>query len=505
MDTQQTMPTQPDTRQELETLIRSRVPLIVIETRDEPRALDMLRALAIRLTQPVHLPMFQWKITEGLRRLDVDLGAPQAHNAEPSEVLKSIRATLKPGVYVLLDMHPFIGDPMHIRLIKDICQSYDEAPRTLVLISYQLQLPPELEHFAAKFELAFPTRNERRMIVEQVAQEWAQVNPGKRVGIDTHALELLIENLAGLSTGDTERLARQAVFNDGAITASDIEVITRAKHQLLNRNGVLGFEPDSRSFVDLGGMSRLKHWLKQRAPVFGGTTNLLDMPKGILLLGVQGCGKSLASRVVAGMFGVPLLRLDVGALYNKFIGESERSMRETLATSDATAPCVLWLDEIEKGFASDGHDSGTSQRVLASFLTWLAEKRTRVFVVATANDITKLPPEMIRKGRFDEIFFVDLPTEAVRLEIFRIHAAKRSLTINDASLSALAHAAEGFSGAEIEQAIVAAIYNAQGSNGICSPAHVLAEIRATRPLSVVMAEKISEIRDWAQDRTVPVD
>jgi hypothetical protein len=236
MDTPQNKPTPPDTRQELETLIRSRVPLIVIETRDEPRALDMLRALAVRLTQPVHLPMFQWKITEGLRRLDVDLGAPQAHNAEPSEVLKSIRATLKPGVYVLLDMHPFISDPMHIRLVKDICQSYDEAPRTLVLISYQFELPPELDHFVAKFELAFPTRDERRMLVEQVAGEWSQANQGMRVRTDERAMELLIENLAGLSTADTERLARQAVFNDGAITASDVEVVTRAKHQLLNRN-----------------------------------------------------------------------------------------------------------------------------------------------------------------------------------------------------------------------------------------------------------------------------
>jgi SpoVK/Ycf46/Vps4 family AAA+-type ATPase len=505
METINRSPSQPDSRHELETLIRSRVPLVLIETRDEPRALDLLRALAIRLTHPVHVPMFQWKITEGLRRIDVDLGPPQTHNTEPVDVLKTIRAIDKPGVYILLDFHPFIGDPIHVRLVKDICQSYSQTARTLVLISHQLQLPPELEHFVAKFELAFPTRDERRMLVENVAQEWSQSNQGKRVQSDARALELLIENLAGLSVADTERLARQAIFNDGAITASDIQTVTRAKHQLLNRNGVLSFEPDSRQFVELGGMNRLKLWLRQRAAVFTGATTMMDMPRGILLLGVQGCGKSLASRVVAGLFGVPLLRLDVGAIYNKYIGESERAIRETLATADATAPCVLWLDEIEKGFASDGHDSGTSQRILATFLTWLAEKKSRVFVVATANDITKLPPEMVRKGRFDEIFFVDLPTEPIRADVLKIHADKRSLAINDSALKALAHASEGFSGAELEQAIVSSIYTAQASNAACSPAHVLAEIKATKPLSIVMSEKIAELREWASDRTVPAD
>jgi len=230
-----------------------------------------------------------------------------------------------------------------------------------------------------------------------------------------------------------------------------------------------------------------------------------DIPRGVLLLGVQGCGKSLAARVTAGILGIPLLRLDVGALYSKYIGESERTIRETLATADATAPCVLWFDEIEKGFRGDDHDSGTSQRVLATFLTWLAEKHSRVFVVATANDITSLPPEMVRKGRFDEIFFVDLPSAAVRAEVLRIHASKRSLKFDDATLGALAHASEGFSGAELEQAVVASIYTARANKQPCAANHVLAEIKATRPLSVVMAEKIASLREWAEGRTVPAD
>jgi SpoVK/Ycf46/Vps4 family AAA+-type ATPase len=318
-------------------------------------------------------------------------------------------------------------------------------------------------------------------------------------------LDLLVENLAGLSVSDTERLARKAIFDDGAISASDIQTVTRAKHELLNRNGVLGFEADSRHLVDLGGMSRLKQWLKSRVPAISGTGPLPDVPRGMLLLGVQGCGKSLAARVTAGILGVPLLRLDVGSLYSKYIGESERTVRETLATAEASAPCVLWFDEIEKGFGGDDHDSGTSQRVLATFLTWLAEKKSRVFVVATANDITQLPPEMVRKGRFDEIFFVDLPSDPVRVDILGIHTRKRGLELDAATLGALAHAAEGFSGAELEQAVVSAVYTAHANNQPCTGTHVLNEVKATRPLSVVMGERIASLRAWADGRTVPAD
>jgi len=497
--------TPPSVAQELESLIRSRAPLIVIQTRDESRVLELLMSMALRVSQRMAQPIFQWKITEGLRRLDIDLGDPQVHNSEPPEVLKSIRATTKGGVYVLLDFHPYINDPMHVRLIKDICLGYDRTPRTLIFISHDCPMPPELQSFVAQFDLALPNPLERRKLVEDVANEWSKANDGRRVRTDQQALELLIDNLAGLSVADTERLARKAIFDDGAITASDIPTLTRAKHQLLNRGGVLGFEADSRHLVDLGGMNRLKQWLKSRIPAISGTGPLPDVPRGMLLLGVQGCGKSLAARVTAGILGVPLLRLDVGSLYNKFIGESERTVRETLATAEACAPCVLWFDEIEKGFGGDAHDSGTSQRVLATFLTWLAEKRSRVFVVATANDITALPPEMVRKGRFDEIFFVDLPSQAVRADILKIHTSKRNLTMNDSMLTALGHASEGFSGAELEQAIVSALYTAHAAQQPCTAGHVLAEIKATRPLSVVMAERIASLRQWAEGRTVPAD
>ncbi|HEY4369265.1 MAG TPA: AAA family ATPase [Steroidobacteraceae bacterium] len=497
--------TPPDTRRELETLLRSRIPLVVIQTRDEPRALAVLSSLAQRLSASAHTPVFQWTVTDGLKRLDIDLGGAQRHNSEPTEVLKSIRATDKAGIYVLLDFHPFLADPVHVRLLKDICQDYARVARTIVLISHELVLPRELEHFVARFQLAFPDRSERQQIVEQIAGEWSRSHAGSKVRTDRKALELLIENLGGLCTSDTERLARTAIFDDGALLENDLPALMQAKYALLNRSGILSFEYDTAKFADLGGMARLKTWLRQRRPAFDGSAPQLDPPKGALLLGVQGCGKSVAARAAAGIFGVPLLRLDFASLHNKYIGESERNLRETLATADVMSPCVLWIDEIEKGIATSEGDSGTSRRILGTFLTWLAEKKSRVFVVATANDISALPPQLIRKGRFDEIFFVDLPVAAVRADIMKIHAAKRQLALTDAHVAQLAAACEGFSGAEIEQAIVSALYTANASGTAVNAGHVLNEIHATRPLAVVMEEKIAELRAWAAERTVGAD
>ncbi|HEY7640668.1 MAG TPA: AAA family ATPase [Steroidobacteraceae bacterium] len=497
------VPSSPDSRQELEALLRSRVPLVVIETYDEPRALEMLAALSPRLAA-AHTPVFQWTCTDGLRRLDVNLGGAQQHNAEPAAVLKSIRASSVAGIYILLDFHPFLTDPVHVRLLKDICQDYDRTARTIVLISAEIVLPRELEHLAARYRLAFPDRTERRAIIEKVAGDWTRTH-GDKVRTDRKSLELLIENLAGLSVSDTERLARQAIFNDGALLPSDLPGVMQAKYELLNRGGVLSFEYDTAQFADLGGMTRLKEWLKLRKPAFDGSAPELEVPKGVLLLGVQGCGKSVAARAAAGIYGVPLLRLDFGAIHNKYIGESERNLRETLATASVMAPCVLWIDEIEKGLATGDSDSGTSQRLLGGFLTWLAERRSKTFVVATANDIAALPPELIRKGRFDEIFFVDLPDAATRAEILRIHARKRSLQLADTDVTQLAASCDGFSGAEIEQAVVSAVYAAHAAGRTVGAPDILREIKATRPLSVVMAERVAELREWAAERTVPAN
>ena len=279
------------------------------------------------------------------------------------------------------------------------------------------------------------------------------------------------------------------------------------KYQLLNRQGVLSYEYETAKFSDVGGLRNLKVWLEQRRRALAGGAEAkhLDPPRGLLLVGVQGCGKSLAAKAAAGILGVPLLRLDVGALYNKFHGETERNLRESLQQAEVMSPCVLWIDEIEKGLSTGAGDDGLSQRVLGTFLTWLAEKSTSVFVVATANDISRLPPALIRKGRFDEIFSVDLPTPRVRADILKIYLKRRELQPEQFNLVQLVEASKGFSGAEIEQCLVAALYASHALGQDPSTRHVLAEFKRTRPLSVVMAEKLNALRLWAAERTVPAD
>lgn len=495
-----------DGQHDLKVILRSRTPIIVIETRDEARMLEMLQKISISASGENYLPLFQWTVTDGLQRLDIAL-EPQTVNSQPTDVLKHIRAVSKPGIYVLLDFHPFLEDPVHVRLIKDVCIRYREIPRQMVLISHTVTLPAELESFSARFDMSLPSEQERRNIVRKVADEWVAEHPGSRVKADSKAHEMLIQNLAGLTYSDTEQLARNAIYIDGAITKSDLPGVMQAKYELLNRGGALQFEYDTARFGDVGGMTRLKTWLEQRRSVFRGDGKAahLDSPKGIVLLGVQGCGKSLAAKATAGIFGVPLLRLDFGAIYDKYHGETERKLRESLQTADVMSPCVLWIDEIEKGIAGRGGETGTSQRVLGTFLTWIAENKNQVFVVATANNINALPPELVRKGRFDEIFFVDLPSEANRTEIFRIHLARRDQDPANFDLQSIAAKADGFSGAEIEQAIVSGLYAAHAQSETLATKHILQELALTRPLSVVMHEQIAQLRQWADGRTVPCD
>jgi SpoVK/Ycf46/Vps4 family AAA+-type ATPase len=495
-----------DGRHDLEIILRSRTPIVVIETRDEARILNMLQAITIAGSVNDYMPLFRWTVTDGLQRIDISL-EPQTINSEPGDVLKHIRAVAKPAIYVLLDFHPFLDDPVNVRLIKDICIRYREVPRQIVLISHDVKLPAELESFSARFDMALPSEEERRKIIEQVANEWSRDNPGARVQADSKAYTMLIQNLAGLTYRDTEQLARNAIFVDGAITKSDLPGVMQAKYELLNRGGALQFEYETAQFSDVGGLARLKKWLSRRRAAFRGDdgTAHLDAPKGILLLGIQGCGKSLAAKATAGIFGVPLLRLDFGTIYDKYHGETERKLRESLQTADVMSPCVLWIDEIEKGIAGRGGETGTTQRVLGTFLTWMAERKSQVFVVATANDITTLPPELVRKGRFDEIFFVDLPDKSVRASILAIHLASREQSPGDFEIERLADAMEGFSGAEIEQAVVAAFYAAHAQQEQLGTEHILREVNETRPLSVVMQEQITTLRSWASGRTVPCD
>jgi len=491
-----------DEKHDLELLVRAGTPLVLLETREEARAVSLCEGIGQRL----HKPVFRWSLTEGLRRLDRGYSA-QRHNADPVNVLGHIKSSGVAGLYVLLDFHPHISDPVIVRLLKDIAQAHEANGATVVLVSHALAPPPELAHFCAWLHLTPPDAGALHRIVDEVAREWSAAHAGRSPHIDPEALRLLVRNLGGLGMADARRLARKAVFDDGAVTASDLPQVMRAKYELLNREGVLSFEFETARLADVGGQARLKQWLEQRRGAFLDPAAFagLDPPRGVLLLGVQGAGKSLAARATAGVFAVPLLRLDFGTLYNKYYGETERNLREALRTAEVMAPCVLWMDEIEKGLAPEDTDAGPSRRVLGTLLTWLAEPHAGVFLVATANDIAALPPELVRKGRFDEIFFVDLPRAPVRQAIFRIHLEKRAIDPAGFDLATLAAATDGFTGAEIEQVVVAALYTAHARGEALGGAHLLHAARQTRPLSVVMAERVRALRTWAANRTVPAD
>jgi SpoVK/Ycf46/Vps4 family AAA+-type ATPase len=484
---------------DLELLLRNDTPILVVETLEEQRVLQLAARLALRIGEPA----YGWTVTEGLRRVDLDASHFQQELADPPEVLRHLKLTAPPGLYLLLDFHPFIDNPLHVRLVKEIAQGYHNSRRTLIFVSHAFSIPPELRHLSARFELRLPDRNRLLTLIREEAQRWQHEVAGRRVRVRREAVGQLARNLLGVTESDARRLIRSAVRDDGAITEDDVQDVTRAKYELLGSAGVVHFEYDTATFADVAGLDNLKAWLERRRSAFLGGSAVTDPPKGVMLLGVQGGGKSLAAKAVAGRFGIPLLRLDFGALYDKYYGETEKNLRRALGTADVMAPCVLWVDEIEKGISSGRDEDGVGQRVLGTLLTWMAERKSAVFLVATANDISRLPPELIRKGRLDEIFFVDLPGPEVREAILRIHLERRGLEPAHFDLPFLAAAADGFSGAGIEQAVVSAIYSSQAQERPVTTDTLLAEIEGTQPLSVVMEGQIRELRAWARDRTVP--
>ena len=489
-----------DDTHDLELLLRSRVPLIIIETRDEKRVIQLFAGLAISLA----IPVMAWSATTGLQRIDYD-AAPQRHASEPQQALGQIKATGTPGIYLLMDFHPYLEDAYNIRLLKEIALEYATLGHTLVLVSHELELPQELTGFSARFSLSLPDSKRLEAIIREEAGHWSGVHNGNTVKTDRRTLDIILSQLRGLTASDARRIIRRIIHDDGIINNDDLERITQARYQLLDSSGALSCEFDTGDFATVGGLENLKRWIKLRRSAFLEPDKTLDPPRGILLVGVQGGGKSLAAKAVAGMWSIPLLRFDFGTLYNKFHGETERNLREALQTAEAMSPCVLWIDEIEKAVASGDNDGGTSRRMLGTLLTWMAERTAPVFIVATANVIEHLPPELIRKGRLDEIFFVDLPDAATRAEIFAIHLRKREHKPVDFDILTLTGITEGFTGAEIEQSIVAATYLAREQGVAISTEHIRTEIEQTRPLSRVMAEKMARLRAWAQDRTVPAN
>jgi hypothetical protein len=486
---------------DLEAVVRSRTPLIVMESNEEPQIVRMARQIAERQ----QLKAFRWTVTEGLQALDA-ADQPSQTVEKSHDVLSYIKNSSSHALFVLLDFHPYLQDAVHVRHLKDIALNSPKKYVTVMLVGFALKMPEELLPFTAQFRVPLPSAEEVRGILFDVAGEWGADHGQRNVQTTNKVIDLLVRNLIGLSAMDVRRLALKAINDDGVISESELPEVMRAKYELLGRDGILSFEYDTTKFSEIGGMKRLRHWLEVRREFFLEETGThLDRPRGVLLLGVQGCGKSMVAKAAAAIFHAPLLRLDFGVLYNKYYGETERNLRKAFETAEVMAPCVLWMDEIEKGVAVQNDDDGLSRRILGTFLTWMSERKKPVFVVATANDIMRLPPELVRKGRFDEIFFVDLPSLENRRDIFLIHFRKRALDPAQFDLAALVTATQGFSGSEIEQAIVSAMYTAHAKREALAQEDLLAEIHQTRPLSVVMAEKVEELREWASTRTVPCD
>ncbi|GIU21267.1 AAA family ATPase [Shewanella sp. MBTL60-007] len=481
--------------QDLTAVLRSNTPIVVIETYEEYRVIELLRKVSNILYQP----LFSWSITQGLMRVDGGMGR-QKFNCEPGDILGQIKSTKQQGIYVLCDFHPFVeGAPKNVRLLKEIALEYEALQHTVVLVSHEFVIPPEIKRYCAHFRLSLPdTAQLMNLVYEQIEKVRSQ---GVMLNVDDTAVAKLADNLRGVTFDDARRLAHKAIVDDGAVTHSDVDSINRGKFDLLDMQGVLHFEYDTSDFSQVAGLHNLKQWLSHRTPS-SQTQMLADKPKGILLLGVQGSGKSLAAKAVAGMWQRPLLKMDMSALYNKYIGETEKNLRKALELADLMSPCVLWIDEIEKGLSCGSSDDGTSKRILGTILTWMAERKSDVFLVATANDISALPPELMRKGRMDEIFFVDLPDAEIRQAIFLIHLQRRQLDPRQFDLALLAKVSQGFSGAEIEQAVISAIYTARALEREVEQSALVDELMKTRPLSVVMREKLQALRHWAEGRTV---
>ncbi|MBN2579445.1 MAG: AAA family ATPase [Pirellulales bacterium] len=490
----------------LKLLIESGNPVISLETADELRGERVVRAAAEQLG----LPLFEWSVTDGLRKMTPQLSQ---HLVPPNKVVQAltyVKDAKDPAVFLFKDVGAHCKDPQVVRILRDLYYKPDSRVWTLVLLE-GIGLPPEVRRLTVPFDIGWPDYAELDEVVRQTFTN-ARLRSLRKIEahLNKRQFEQLVQSLRGLTTEEAARVVSAAIHDDDVLDAADLPKIIDAKR---NRLGTLGcletiiadFNPE-----DIGGLHNLKRWLGLRRGGFSTKAREfgLDPPRGILLLGVQGCGKSLCAKVVAAGWNMPLLRMDPGVMYQKFVGESEARLREALGQAESMAPAVLWIDEIEKAFASahsPSADGGLSQRMFGTLLSWMQDHRHPIFLIATANNISQLPPELMRKGRFDEVFFVDLPSDQDRRGIFSIHLERRRRDPAQFDLTALAAAAEGFTGAEIEEAVVTGLYAAFSNNADCGTEHVLEAIRQTQPLSVLMHEDVQQLRTWAQGRCVPAD
>jgi ATP-dependent 26S proteasome regulatory subunit len=490
----------------LKQLIQAGNPIISMETPDEPRALRLVRAVA----EEMRLPLWEWSITDGLVPGPRQSSKPAVEPGKTVAALQYVKQSAFPAIYLFKDLSPHCKDPQVVRSIRDLYFSPDSRLWTLVLVD-AVGLVPDVRRLTVPLVVGWPDEEELEQIVRQTFQEVQQraLRPVESK-LTKRELEILVQTLRGLTSEEASRVVAGALQDDYVLDRSDLPRIIDAKRNVLGTTGCLDSIAADVSPDEIGGLHNLKRWLNLRCGGFSARAREfgLDPPRGILLLGVQGCGKSLCAKVVASAWRMPLLRMDPGVLYQKYIGESEARLREALHQAESMSPVVLWIDEIEKAFASasaDSADGGLSQRMFGTLLSWMQDHREPIFLIATANNLARLPPELMRKGRFDEIFFIDLPGAAEREAIFSIHLAKRQRDKAAFDIDKLAAAAEGFTGAEIEQAVISGLYGAYAEKTQCTTDHILAAVRSTQPLSVVMREDVARLRAWARDRCVMAD
>lgn len=516
----------------LKILINSSTPIVVMETVEEVRAVDLVRSACAELNMAV----FEWSIADGLVRsgtntpatpgLDLqarinaarhaaDPSAPESsksaiyNTTDPVQALANMETMTLEAVFILKDFHRHMDNPVVVRRLRDVGQKFSTNRRTVILTAPEIEMPPEIAGLVEFLDLPLPDQPRLRQIVEETFHRLSKTYTLQRK-LDAAGIDAVAGNLRGLTEEETDRAISQALVTRYALCPETITDVLAAKKDLLKHSGMLDFVEATDSMASVGGLENLKNWLAQRRGAWepGARAFGLEPPKGVIILGVQGCGKSLCARAVAGEWHLPLVKFDTAAIFDKYIGETEKRIQKLFKVAEGLAPCVLWIDELEKVFAGSGPDSasvdaGVSSRILAAFLSWMQDRTTPVFVAATCNNVTALPPELIRKGRFDELFFVDLPNQSERKQIFSIQLTRRKRNPADFDLDRAASAARGFSGAEIDAVVQTAMYAAFASKQEVSTQSLLNAISQTVPLSTTRAEEIQSLREWADKRAVP--
>jgi len=491
---------------EIETLIRARYPILYIISSEELRVQELIVDIAKKRQKKV----FEWSYSTGIVPAGTSIQSQKNRNAatkDPLAALDQVIEQVEPALFVFKDLHPFLtkGNFAVTRKLKDIALHLKNSFKTIILVSPVLEIPTELEKEVTVLNHPLPSREDLSALLDRIIADVKQFKQVK-IELDDAGRERLLQAALGLTLGEAENVFAKIIVKEERLSGDAVGEVFAEKQQIIRKSGLLEYYATDESFENVGGLAVLKEWLHKRAAAFTSEARAfgLPAPKGILMLGVQGCGKSLCAKAVSNLWQLPLLRFDMGRMFGSFIGSSEENVRRAIAVAESVAPAILWVDEIDKAFAgsqgSGNSDGGTTARVFGTFLTWLSEKTAPVFVVATANDISQLPPELMRKGRLDEIFFVDLPSRDERLEIFRIHLSKRGRASANFDLPNLADASGNFSGAEIEEAINSALYDAFYAKTELTTAHIVAAIGETVPLAKTMEEHISRLRAWADGR-----